>query len=613
MSRDATPPPPCSGRPFTRRGGRRSPERGPCRLIRGERGADAFRAADLIISRFDARPHQNPSVNSPGFALNRAEWQDVLFKGGNRADLAACVPTWELRRLRVRVHRNHGFEAVSTATPAYAAWNGLGFDWLIGGYDDSLSFDLRGEADIDLVWLDVGRMQRLGEGGIGSWLVARISALRSQTANPILALAWPLSEEDLERFNRAAIPGTYAVDLAPLADSLGNRWLDTRAEAISGTRLSNRACLSVARKLACCWLPAVALAPRKAIAVDLDGTLYRGVLGEDGPSGVDLTSGHVALQLRLARFREAGILLALISRNELADVEDLFRQREDFPLRLTDFSAVEVSWNDKAHALRRLADTLRIGTDSIVLVDDNPGELAAVASSLPVVTVHARSDATDTVAALEHVSGLFRWRNSAEDRVRTEDLRASDERYTVLESSASPDDYLRSLQVRLDFLVGPRRYLARLAELCAKTNQFNLALGRMNEAEIARKVDDRPSNVVAIRLADRLSDSGTIGVLVGHRSEDALHVEELCISCRALGRRLEDSMLTKALLVMAGEAVPQRVVFALRKGPRNGPAREWLAQYAGVTLDDGAATLEMAFDAIMGKAISPVIRTEVAQ
>ena len=568
---------------------------------------------DLIISRLDARPHHSPSVSSPGLALSRAEWQNVLFKGCGRADLAACVPTWELRRLRVRVHRNHGFEAVSTATPAYAAWNGLGFDWLIGGYDDSLSFHLRGGADVDVVWLDTGRMQRLGEGGIGSWLVARLHALRSQTTNPILVLAWPLSDEDLERVKRAAIPGTYVADLTLLAESLGARWLDTRTEALSGTRFSNRACLSVARELACCWLPAIALAPRKVIAVDLDGTLYRGVLGEDGPFGIDLTSGHLALQLRLAQFRDAGILLALISRNEFADVEDLFRRREDFPLRLADFSAVEASWNDKVSALRRVADTLRVGADAIVLVDDNPGELAAVASSLPIVTVHARSEATDTVAALEHVSGLFRWHNSTEDRVRAGDLHASDQRHAVFESSASPDDYLRSLQVRLDFLVGPRRHLARLADLCARTNQFNLALGRMNEAEIARKLDDRPSNVVAIRLADRLSDSGTVGVLVGHRSDEALHVDELCISCRALGRRLEDSMLTKALLVMAGEAAPQRVAFTLRKGPRNGPAREWLAQYADVTLDDGATTLEMPFEAILGKAISPAIRTEVAQ
>ena len=168
----------------------------------------------------------------------------------------------------------------------------------------------------------------------------------------------------------------------------------------------------------------------------------------------------------------------------------------------------------------------------------------------------------------------------------------------------SPDDYLRSLEVRLDYFVGPRQHLPRIAELSARTNQFNLSLRRIeNEAEIARRLDDHPSNVVAIRLADRLSDSGIVGVLVGFHSADALHVDELCVSCRALGRRLEDSMLTKALLVMAGNRLPEKIVFALRKGPRNAPARQWLARYAGAELGDGAAALEMPFSAVSGRTI----------
>ena len=218
-----------------------------------------------------------------------------------------------------------GFEAVSSATPAYAAWNGLAFEWAIGGYDDSLTFDISGEADVDVVWLDTARTHGAEE-GIGVWLGTRLTALRSLTTNPIVVLAWPLSEGERDQLNSAAVPATYVADLAPLADSLGSRWLDARAESISGTRFANQACLRVARELACCWLPAASLPPRKAIAVDLDGTLFRGVLAEDGPSAVELARGHHALQARLAEFREAGILLALISRNELADVEDLFRR-----------------------------------------------------------------------------------------------------------------------------------------------------------------------------------------------------------------------------------------------------------------------------------------------
>jgi hypothetical protein len=159
-------------------------------------------------------------MNGAAFALSRAEWQPLLFNVPNRADLNACVPTWPLRTIRVRVHRNHGFEAVSTATPAYAAWNGLAFQWLIGTYDDSLSFHLEDDADVEIVWMDTTRIAGLGEGDIGDWLAARLRVLRAKTSHPVIVLAWPLAEADHQRLNRAAIPGVCVVDLAPIRASL---------------------------------------------------------------------------------------------------------------------------------------------------------------------------------------------------------------------------------------------------------------------------------------------------------------------------------------------------------------------------------------------------------
>jgi hypothetical protein len=206
----------------------------------------------------------------------------------------------------VRVHRNHGVEPVTSATSCYAAWNGLGFDWSIGPYDDTLTFDLQRDADIDVVWLDTGRLAGLGEKGLASWLGARLRALRAQTTNPIVVLAWPLAPADRTSIAQAAISGVHLADLAPLAAGLGARWLDPRTESISGTRLSNRACLVVARELACRWLPAAVLPPVKCVALDLDDTLYAGVLGEDGPATVKLTDGHRVLHEYLAELRRGG-------------------------------------------------------------------------------------------------------------------------------------------------------------------------------------------------------------------------------------------------------------------------------------------------------------------
>ena len=166
---------------------------------------------------------------------------------------------------------------------------------------------------------------------------------------------------------------------------------------MAGTPVSNAAQPLLARKLACHWIPATIFPPIKAVALDLDNTLHDGVLGEDGIQGVQLTPAHQALQHFIKSLQQRGIFIALLSRNEPIDVEALFAQRDDYPLRWDDFSVTEISWGDKAAAINRIAKALRVAADSILFVDDNPGELASVAAQLPQVhTVYASPDAGQT-------------------------------------------------------------------------------------------------------------------------------------------------------------------------------------------------------------------------
>lgn len=550
----------------------------------------------------------SPAMNAQAAidrALLRAEWQSTLFGRPNRARLADCVADWPSRTVHVRAHRNHGIDPVVSAMPAYAAWNGLSYRWSVGAYDDSFAFEPQSpEADVELIWLDTVRLDGLAAGELAPWLIARLRALRSQTTRPIVVVAWPLDQADRDALQAARLPGVEFVDLAPLASAQGSSWTDARTESISGTRLSNHACLQVARELACRWLPASVIAPVKCVAVDLDGTLYSGVLGEDGSEGIRITDGHRALQDYLSELRRKGMLLALVSHNVRDDVEALFRQCDEFTLRLEDFSAIEISWDDKAAALARVANSLRIGLDAIVFVDDNPGELASVASRCPVATVHARADGHETMAALDHVAGVFQWRESAEDRLRAQDLDVSAQRDALRDAAVSPGDYLRSLQVRVQYHVDASAHLPRIAELLRKTNQFNLSLRRMSESEIADRIRQHPRNVVAASVSDRLSDSGLIAALVGTIRGDTLHVEELAFSCRALGRRLEDSVLTQALLLMAEGRSPAQVSFDIRDGPRNAPARQWLAAYSGGAVAPAAGIVSMPMAVIASKSIS---------
>jgi len=524
-------------------------------------------------------------------ALEKAEWQDILFQAvPDRLALAKLKPKWPCREMVVHVHRNHAFEPLVLAGQAYFRYADLAPRFLYGGYDDSFTFDwAKGHpADLELIWIDARRYAEAGaDFSLGEWFRARLVALRAQSAAPILVVAIPPAPAVREPLALAAhgLAGVHVAELGELAQQLGERFNDLRAARYTGTCLGDLALILLAREMACRWIPAV-LGPRvKAIAVDLDHTLYDGVLGEER-GGVHLTAGHVELHRQLLHCRKNGLLLALVSRNEEIDVRGLFRLRRDFPLRWADFSATAIGWGDKAEGVRAIARDLNIGMDAILFVDDNPGELALVAARVPGVrTLHAKADPRGTLAGLAHAPGVWRWERSETDALRAADLAAERERKRQQLAVADPEAYLRSLHVHLQVDVRPRPHLKRLQELSQKTNQFNLAMRRLTEAELERYFLDPDGRVASIRLSDRLSDSGVVGIVAGRRRGNDLFLEEIAISCRALGRGLEDVMLAAATQALVRGWECSRVMIAHRTGPRNAPARNWLMRLTGEPLE----------------------------
>ncbi|MFN3786445.1 MAG: HAD-IIIC family phosphatase, partial [Thiothrix sp.] len=359
--------------------------------------------------------------------------------------------------------------------------------------------------------------------------------------------------------------------------------IDRRIAVATGSPVSNPAQAVIARKLACHWFPAALSPPIKALALDLDNTLHKGVLGEDGVHGVELTPQHQALQSAIKALQQQGIFLALVSRNEREDVERLFAERHDYPLKWDDFTVIEVSWGDKASAIARAAAALRIAPDAVLFVDDNIGELAAVTSQLPNVhAIHAHEDASLTQRAIDYYPGLWRWKVTADDVKRNQDMKANALREALLTEVTDTEEYLRNLQVKLVFNHSPQNHLQRIADLCKKTNQFNLALRRFNLAEITERYHSDTSCVACVQLTDRLSDSGIIGVMVAERHGTQLRIEELCISCRALGRELEDTIILWAIRKMPQFRDCEEVCFRVQHGPRNQPAVKWLAKHLGI-------------------------------
>jgi FkbH-like protein len=536
-------------------------------------------------------------------ALARYSVQQALFseKPSRLSLMEIALETNCEKNILVNVWRNHNFEPLISLLQPYMRFSDYQANFQLSSYDNSFMFADWKEADIELIWLDNSHfVNKMNFGEWLKWLGQRLQALRNITTKPIILATWNDTNNSAEDIQILvdSLPAVYFANLQAACIEAEVCLLDHRLLTISGSSISSKAQIILARKLACHWLPASIFPPIKAIALDLDNTLHSGVLGEDGIQGVTLSQKHMELQKYILYLQRRGIFIALVSKNEIEDVEALFKERIDYPLRWEDFSVHKVSWQDKSTAIQAIAEELRISTDAILFVDDNPGELADVVMQLPFLkTVFAHPDPTITKQAIHFYPGLWRWSIGNDDLKRINDLKANEERSKLADTVTDITEYRQSLKINLIFQHDPKDQLSRLADLCSKTNQFNLALRRFNLGDLAKKMDRDDACVASIQLIDRLSDSGVIAVIVAERKENNIMIEEICISCRAMGRQLEDTMIITAVKGMGIFSGCKTVSFQVQHGPRNQPALTWLSNLMkmGNTPESGVCTISAKF------------------
>ncbi|WP_254664032.1 HAD-IIIC family phosphatase [Paenibacillus sp. HGF5] len=431
------------------------------------------------------------------------------------------------------------------------------------------------------------------------WLNERIVKLRMVTDKPIWINTWPESLEDANRvlsfrasdrgwfrklnsFLLGAVEnntGCVLIDLAQLAHEGTESFYDYRNEEISNYPFSNQATTIISRHLGVQLLPA-SLVPRlKAIALDLDDTLYHGVLGEEGAEGVTLTEGHHRLQRLLLQLKQSGIMLTLCSRNEEEDVKALFDARTDFPLRWDDFAAVRANWQTKAENLNRLSQILNIDPSAFLFVDDNPAELVKMAAELPEVRLlRAKRNGEETMLGLCHFPGLYQLQRDDIAVSRTTDIQANQAREKIRQTAADYHSYLDSLNMVITIYENEASHVKRLYDLSHKTNQFNLALRRMTENEANDVMDASKYVTITVGLSDILSDSGIIGTFVCRLDGEQAHLIETLFSCRALGRDIETVTFAWILEKLMDRGV-QRIHIEMSQGPRNAPALDWIKRF----------------------------------
>jgi len=292
---------------------------------------------------------------------------------------------------------------------------------------------------------------------------------------------------------------------------------------------------------------------KKCLVLDLDNTLWGGVIGDDGMDGIVMGEGsavgeaYLGLQRYVKMLKERGIILAVCSKNDLATAQMVFTDHPEILLELSDIAIFVANWNDKVENLRLIARQLNIGLDSLVFIDDNPVERARVRECLSMVAVPELPDDPAYYARCIANSGYFEACGfTVEDRQRTDQYIANHDRKTLQSISQNMDEFLLGLEMSVVFGFTTSLDLGRVTQLFNKTNQFNTTTRRYTKEEIKRFSTDPEMLVLQFRLEDRFGDNGLVSAIIlsGKQSElSILEIENWVMSCRVFGRQLEDEVM----------------------------------------------------------------------
>lgn len=292
--------------------------------------------------------------------------------------------------------------------------------------------------------------------------------------------------------------------------------------------------------------------PKKVLLLDLDNTLWGGLAGEREHRPLELSEDHQGLTYKNAQrviklIEQSGAVLGIVSKNNEEDAMAVIRQHPHMVLRETDFAIWRINWSPKNENIREIAEALNLGLDSMVFWDDSPAERELVKQILPEVEVPDFPDRPEdmTAALVEIYERYFKKpRLTAEDREKTRQYAENEQRSRLERQTGDYEEYLRRLQIRVQPM-DPAGHMERLVQLVNKTNQFNLTTIRYSQEEMQKTVEDSSKKVYLDRVEDCFGDYGIVSAVIADLTQEIPVIEEWVLSCRVMGRGVEDALLER--------------------------------------------------------------------
>ncbi|MBE3014061.1 HAD-IIIC family phosphatase [Microbispora sp. NEAU-D428] len=442
-----------------------------------------------------------------------------------------------------------------------------------------------------------GLAARYGESGSGALVLNTVPLPRLWQARLLdhrsrarLGAAWRRANAELLELGASA-ERVVVVDVDPLLSS-ATELSDPRFETYAGAHLSDGLLGAYARELGHLVRARTGRA-RKVLALDLDGTLWGGILGDDGVEGIEV--GHGPRGEAFRRFQgvakqlaSQGVLLAAVSKNDRDTVLAALRDHPGMLLREDDFVRILADWSPKPVNLRALTEGLNLGGDSVVFADDSVHECAAVAAELPeTVVVHLGDDPALHAVTLLADGWFTTTEITAEDRARTRRYHEEAARSEFLAAAGSAEEFLAGLDVSVRLAPAEPGETARLSQITLRTNQFNLTTERLSPEEVRERAERPGSRVLAISAADRFGSNGVVGAVFLRARPEGLVIENFLLSCRVFSRGIEQAVLS-AVLHAAREAGFAEVHGRYLPTAKNGKVRDLYPHYGFAPVEEGA-------------------------
>jgi amino acid adenylation domain-containing protein/FkbH-like protein len=318
--------------------------------------------------------------------------------------------------------------------------------------------------------------------------------------------------------------------------------------------------------------------PAKIIAVDCDNTLWLGVCAEVGPAQVKIEEPHIILQQYLVEKYNEGYLIILVSKNHEQDVWEVFDLHPEMPLKKELISAWRINWQPKSQNLTDIARELNLSTASMIFIDDNPVECLEVLSNTPdILALRFINDADLVRHMLFHNIMMDKWNLTSEDLFRNQLYKAEKSRKNESENATSVEKFLSKLNLKVSMTLLSDKESERVSQLTFRTNQFNASQKRRTPEEI-KNLDKEGKECWVIKARDNYGDYGVIGVLIIEIKDQVIDIDTFLLSCRALGREIEEAVIS-GLGQLAGEEEVKQINLSFNATERNAPARQFFDKY----------------------------------